>query len=158
MITQADILQNEVRALSWKPPFSELMLHGKQETRTWATNFRGLVLICSSAQPYADRELIAICGDEQYARILQLLGPKWYNVAKRGNAIAVGRLTECLPMNDQAPADTVEAMEAATFVKNKPGLYIHFYEDVTPIQTFPWRGSLGWKTLTPEEKQKIKLL
>lgn len=153
MITQTDILQNEVRALNLKQPFAELMKHGKAETRTWATKYRGLVLICASANPYSDRELIEICGPEQYARILQLLGPKWFNVVKRGSAIAVGRIVSC-----QISRGTDKEIEDLTFVNYNPTLFIHGYEDVTPIDPFPWRGSLGWKTLTPAEKNKIKFI
>lgn len=133
---------------------AELMKHGKTETRTWATDWRGLVLICSSAIPYSDRELIALCGPEQYARILQLLGPKWFNVVKRGSAIAVGRLINCLPWHEPSPLDL------STFISEDSlrGRFLHIYEDITPIVPFPWRGQLGWKTLTTEEKSRIKIL
>jgi hypothetical protein len=148
MISKEEILTSEIRALSWKQPFAELMKHGKQETRTWATEFRGLVLICASVQPYGDRELVEICGPEQHARILQILGPKWFNQVKRGSAIAVGRINGCVEM--------WRSDEGVTFVKYKPGLYVHRYEDITPIQPFPWRGQLGWKTLTQEERERIE--
>lgn len=161
-ITQQAITGNEIRALSWKQPMAELMKHGKKETRTWSTDYRGLVLICSSVVPYSDRELIALCGPEQYARILQVLGPKWFNAVKRGSAIAVGRLRSCWSMYLQPTRkdyeEQVKATEDQTFVKYNPDLWMHVYSDVTPIEPFPWRGQLGWKTLTPEDKAKIKIL
>lgn len=161
-ITQQMVTALEIRALSWKQPMAELMKHGKTETRTWATDYRGLVLICSSFAPYSDRELIALCGHEQYARILQLLGPKWFNAVKRGSAIAVGRLASCYSLYLQPQRKDYEEQKAAaeqqTFVKYNPALYSHNYTDVTAIETFPWRGQLGWKKLTPEEKAKIKIL
>jgi hypothetical protein len=161
-ISQQAITDSEIRGLSWKQPMAELMKHGKVETRSWATNYRGLVLICSSAIPFSDRELIALCGNEQYARILQLLGPKWFNSVKRGSAIAVGRLSSCYSLFLQPDRKDFEeqkkAAEDQTFIKYNPELFTHHYTDVTPIQPFPWRGQLGWKTLTPEEKAKIKIL
>lgn len=129
--------------------------HEKQETRTWPTDYRGLVLICASAQPYGDRELVKICGPEQYARILQTLGPKWFNQVKRGNAIAVGRLIKCVPGSVE-PAPSV--FSHFTYVLPSPDLYVHLFEDVTPIKPFPWRGQLGYVPLTQEQKELIKPL
>lgn len=151
-ITQQMITDNEVRALSWKQPMAELMKYGKVETRTWATPYRGIVLICSSVVPYGDRELIDLCGPEQLARIIQVLGKKWTHSVKRGSAIAVGRLADCCAWQPSS------LLSHSTYVKHRPGLLFHIYEDVTPIETFPWRGQQGWKTLTPEEKAKIKIL
>lgn len=136
---------------------AELMKHGKVETRTWSTDWRGLVLICSSVVPFSDRELMEICGPKQFARISQVLGKKWFNSVKRGNAIAVGRLINCKSMFAHQETNQTKA-EALTFVKYNPSLWLHIYEDVTAIEPFPWRGQLGWKTLTPEEKAKIKIL
>lgn len=155
-ITKQMIIDNEIRGLSWKQPFAELMKHGKVETRTWETEWRGLVLICASVNPYSDRELVAMSGREQYTRILQLLGPKWFNQVKRGSAIAVGRLVACRSMSTTESAE--REMEAKTFVKYNPLLHLHIYEDVTPIEPFPWRGQLGWQKVSDEDKAKIKPL
>jgi len=39
-----------MRALSIKPPWIELIVEGRKtiETRTWRTNYRGKILLCSS--------------------------------------------------------------------------------------------------------------
>lgn len=156
-ITQEEIHNSGIKGLSLKPPFSELMLppYNKQETRTWETRYRGLVLICASVLPYADRELVELCGQEQYSRILQLLGVKWYNVVKRGNAIAVGRLVDCLPGSVE-PVPSVA--EYWTYVKYNPKLWVHKFTDVTPIKTFPIRGQLNYFDITGEQKERIKIL
>lgn len=156
MITQEEIFKNPVRALSFKHPYAELMKHGKQETRTWATSYTGLVLICSSVNPYGDRELIEIAGPEQYARILKLLGVKWYNNVKRGSAIGVARIVGSYGAGLWSKQP--EKFELHTFVKFNPDLHVHEYRDFTPIDPFPWRGSLGFRTLGAEDKQKIKIL
>lgn len=53
MITQDDLIKSPLRALSWKEPYATLMLHGKVETRTWPTDYRGLVLNCVALKDYA---------------------------------------------------------------------------------------------------------
>jgi hypothetical protein len=113
--------------------------------------------------PYGDRELIDLCGPEQLARIVQTLGKKWTHSVKRGSAIAVGRLASCYSLYCLQPdrkdfEEQKKAVEDETFIKYNPELFEHNYTDITPIETFPWRGQLGWKTLTPEEKAKIKIL
>jgi hypothetical protein len=45
-------IDQKLMALSWKQPYAELMLHGKIETRTWQTKYRGWVMVCASKQPY----------------------------------------------------------------------------------------------------------
>jgi hypothetical protein len=47
-----EFLNQEIRALTWKEPYASLMLHGKIETRTWYTKYRGLVLICAGLKHY----------------------------------------------------------------------------------------------------------
>jgi hypothetical protein len=160
MLTQKEIINSELRALNLKHPYAQLMLppFNKQETRTWKTDYRGLVLICASVNPYGDRELIQIAGPEQYARIIQLLGPKWFNSVKRGSAIAIGRLVDCVPMVSHAQMVGEKQIENETFVKFDRTLYVHEYADVTPIKTFPWRGGLGWQKVTDEQKKRIEPL
>jgi hypothetical protein len=112
--------------------------------------------------PYGDRELIELCGPEQLARIVQTLGKKWTHSVKRGSAIAVGRLASCyagyLDPERRDFLEQVKAWEDQSFIEYNRNLFLHNYTDITPIETFPWRGQLGWKTLTPEEKAKIKIL
>jgi hypothetical protein len=158
MITVEEILSSEVRALSWKQPYASAMLCGKIETRSWSTNYRGLVLICVSKEPFAPREITEISGSIQEKRmLLNLLSKglwKYYN----GFAIAIARLVDCRPMTKED--------EAATFVQYKEPwtetavrgkhkqykmvehrLWCHVYEDVTPITPFTFKGAQGWKKL-----------
>jgi hypothetical protein len=70
-----------VKALSLKQPWANLIASGQKsiETRRWATNFRGEILIVSSKQP---------------------------RIEPAGCAVAVARLVECRPMTraDERPA------------------------------------------------------
>lgn len=139
---------NEVMALSWKQPFAELMLHGKIETRTWFTNYRGLVLICASKQPYHQEVYGSISGPEQYKRIWNTLGNP--DECITGNAIAVGRLINCYPMRKED--------EDKCFVEYYPGRYCHVYDDVKAIKPFPWKGSQGWRKVSQEIIDQIEYL
>lgn len=138
-----------MKALSWKEPFASLMLHGKIETRTWNTNYRGLVLICASQKSYSEMDLLGISGERLTQTILTTLNSKCQK-ENPGYAIAVGRLVNCRLMN---PEDETKA-----FVKCWNDLYCHFYEDVKPIVPIPWKGCQGWKNVPQEFIDQIKYL
>lgn len=138
--------EEEIRALSWKEPFGSLMLLGKIETRVWPTKYRGKVLICCSKKEYNLDVVRQICGQKQYTRILHTK-IDYYSI---GNAIAIGDLVDCRRMK---PDD-----EDKCFVQYHPDLWCHIYENVKKIQPFPWKGSQGWRTLSPEIKSKIIIL
>lgn len=160
MITLEQIQQNEVRALTWRQPYGSLMLHGKQETRTWDTKYRGLVLICAGLNSYPAYELEQLAGLHQYNRILDLTYefPK-ENFYITGQAIAIGELTDTLLMDNMIRVVAGRQwLEDLTFVEWKPTLFMHYYKHVTPIEPFPWKGSQGWRTLTEEQKILIKPL
>lgn len=146
-----DLFNNEeIRALSWKEPFALLMLHGKIETRTWATSYRGLVLICASKSEYTLKTIDLMCGEQLAGKIVGKIGQFWARrLTSHGKAIAIGRLIDCRKMR---PED-----EDKCFVKYRPNLYCHIYEYVRPIDPFHWKGSQGWKRLKEDEKSKIIL-
>ena len=141
----------ELKALSWKQPFAELMLHGKIETRTWNTHYRGLVLICSSKKGYNFNQVHNISGDKQFPIITNVLGRNndhWLNNYRSGIAIAVGRLVNSRPMTKKD--------EDSCFVEYNPGLWCHAYEDVREIEPLAWKGSQGWKNVPEEFIKQIK--
>lgn len=155
-----------IRALSWKQPFASLMLHGKAETRTWDTKYRGWVLICASKVCYSVNAIADIAGPQQYKRIEEVLVKEYFTLPL-GQAIAIGRLKGTGLManivrprpDSEEPHDfLVMATEKATFVQYNPALWIHSYEDVQPIVPFEWKGSQGWKTLDQATIDKIILL
>jgi len=126
------------------------MLHGKIETRTWYTKYRGLVLICASLKPYSNSELLDISGKEQTDRIFTTLGIEGANEAP-GHAIAVGDLVDCRGMRE----DDQDKCFVSFFAS---GLYCHVYQNVKPIKPFPWKGTQGWKILDQETIDKIEYL
>lgn len=148
-------MEDEFRALSWKQPFAELMFHEKIETRTWSTNYRGWVLICSSKEPYNTETIKSICGIDQYSRIPAM---ELMRLRQLGKAIGIGKLVDCRKMGVKD--------EDRCFVKCKDpdkygwsqSLFCHVYEEVQRIQPFDWIGARGWRKLLPEEKQAIRLV
>lgn len=124
------------------------MLHGKIETRTWGTKYRGWVLICASKQAYLESSLIGISGEAGCQRLLDFLNKKGIKEPK-GQAIAIGRLVDCRPM-------TI-GDEDACFVKYRHDLYCHIYKDIQAIEQFEWIGSQGWREVPTEIKNSIKL-
>lgn len=131
----------EIKALFWKQPYANLMLHGKIETRTWNTNYRGLVLICSSKQPYPDKLVNLISNKFNINDILKK------EEIKNGYAIAVGDLIDCRLMK---PED-----EEKCFVSYNPKLYCHIYENVKKIEPFEIKGQIGWMNLDNSIINKI---
>jgi len=131
-----------IKALFWKQPYANLMLHGKIETRTWNTNYRGLVLICASKVPYSNK-LVNLISYNNYVQNT-LKGEE----IKLGSAIAVGNLVNCRPM---LPED-----ELKSFVRYNPNLYCHIYENVRAIEPFEIKGQIGWMNLDDDTINKIK--
>lgn len=142
-----------IRALWWKQPYASMMLIGKIETRTWETNVRGKVLICSSKLPYWPQEAAQISGGLHFSAISKLRKSNYKlfdTLQLNGYAIAIGDLVDCRPM-------TIED-EEKTYVKYREGLWCHIYENVLPIKPFEIKGSQGWRILTDEQKKQIILI
>ena len=144
----------KLMALSWKQPYADLMLHGKIETRTWSTNYRGWVLICASKKKYTSEQVYAISGKDQVIRSIKLLfqGNRTIDSLPTGVAIAIGYLSDCRPM--------LRTDEGRCFVQFDPNFqrYCHVYTNVQAIKPFAWKGTQGWKEVPQKIKEQIKLL
>ena len=150
MTEENEFLSLEVRSLSVKQPYASLILPPvlKVETRSWATNYRGWVLICVSLQKYLQWQMIDISGREQLERMDVILDGKQADLDRmQGLAIGVGRLVDCQPMR---PED-----ENSCFVRYQPGLYCHIMRDVSPITPFGFPGNTGYRLLDEYWKRKI---
>lgn len=131
-----------MKALFWKQPYANLMLHDKIETRTWNTNYRGEVLICSSKIPYSNKLVQIISNKFNINEILK------NEEIKNGYAIAVGELIDCRLM---LPED-----EDKCFVDYNPNLYCHIYKNVRAIEPFEIKGQMGWMNINEKIIYKIK--
>lgn len=156
-ITEEEIRLKEVRGLSIKQPFAELVKRGlKHETRIFNFPWQGLVLICSSKEPFNQEQVLELAGQDNYYRIEQTLTTNWRNEVKRAKAIAIGRITGSFSAKLWETEQT--RFEAKTWVKWRPELFVHTFSDVREIKPFQVRGRLGYFTLTPEEKKLIHLV
>ena len=135
-------MTQEIKGLFWKQPYANLMLHNKIETRTWITNYRGLVLICASKKPYSNK-LINLISDIKI--IDETLKDE---KIKLGCAIAIGNLIDCRPMNQED--------EDKCFVRYNPNLFCHVYENVREIEPFEIKGKMGWLKLDSDILNQIK--
>ncbi len=145
----SELINEPIRAIWLKQPYASLMHHGKIETRTWATGYRGLVLLCASKAHYTQDEVESISGPVQTKRLFEELKDD-ATLNNGGFALSVGRLVDCRPMK--------KADENQAFVAYYPELYCHIYEDVTPIKPFEIKGCQGWKKLESGIWDKIEFL
>ena len=145
------ITPENIRALTWKQPFANLMLQGKIETRLWATNYRGLVLIHAGATPYFQPALKDLCGP-QYDRIKHIdnTGAETDELMPLGKAIGIGTLTDCRRM--------LKTDQDKCFVRWHSELFCHVYTDVRAIVPFELKGHQKWFNLDQETINKIVLL
>lgn len=156
--------KHEVRALSWKQPYAQLMLHGKIETRTWDTKYRGLVLICASKGEYSGNQIYDISGRGLSHKVYSAVYPNERYRRPLGKAIAIGRLVDSRPMTKEDEVACYVQYNEPWQTRAKNGTlktvqrWCHVYEDVVPIEQFNWNGVQGWKILDDKIKSKIKFL
>lgn len=162
----SDLFGNkEMRYLGWKQPYAELMFYGKQETRTWPTTYRSLVLITASQQSYTDGQVLSISGEKQFRRIRQTTNMNQNaNNRLRGYAIGVGRLVDCQPMRKEDEDICFVEYREPWEVTRKNGwkkiqrLWRHIYADVIKIEPIKIKGAQGWRKLSPEFIKTIKII
>jgi hypothetical protein len=142
----------KLKALSVKQPFAYLIATGQKtiETRTWKTNYRGDVLICSGKTPhtgtllYFERNTIISTSAMRYA-----YQHKTHELMQMGKALCIARLVGCRKMNDNV-SDRV-----AAWCEYQPDTYAWVFEDVRPVDPFPIKGQLGLWDVT--ERQQVIL-
>ncbi len=104
-----------MKALSVKQPWASMIAQGTKtiETRTWATDYRGDLLIVSSKKP----EIAGL---------------------PAGKALCVLELVDCRPMTeDDVPAARCEMYEYGI------GAFAWVLSNLRPVEPFAVRGQLG---------------
>lgn len=142
----------EVKALSWKQPFAELMLQGKDlETRSWNTDVRGWILICATLKPYEKWLFEKVCG-KQLERANKVL---LHNANKEinGMAIGIGYLNRVMPLKKY------DHPEDRSFVdkEHHPYLYGLEFIHLHRIKPFLFKGGQKWKNLTTDQIKQIEI-
>lgn len=120
----------KIKALSIKQPWAWAIAYGHKtiETRTWAANYRGEILICSSLKP--DKVMMK--------DLRRLSGGKWPVIESQleyGKAIAIATLADCRPMELRD--------EDAAMCTCYPRAFSWFLENVREIKPFPVIGRQG---------------
>lgn len=114
-----------MKALSVKQPWANLIAGGHKtiETRTWATKYRGELLICASKTV-----------DTFMAEILSFTAPV-IGISPIGQALCIVDLVDCRPI--------VKADSPAAWCPAELGSFAWVLENVRPIKPFPVKGQLG---------------
>src|SRR3990172_886587 len=150
-----------MKALPLTQPWATLMALGKKhyETRSWSTNYRGLVAITASCGfPRACRELCDIFPFNQYVPDPDIL--------PRGKIVAVGELfhvhsTEVIAKDLRGQAVFFKSggyLEELQFGDYSPGRFAWKFINIQPLKTpVDVCGNLGLWNLD-EETEKMVLL
>lgn len=136
----------EIRGVSLRQPYACLILAGKLETRTWATEYRGLVLVCSSKKPYYIENVKEISGFEQVDRIYKTAASTGL-VGFFAKTLCIAELIDCRPMRKED--------EERAFVKFNPELFIHEYANIQRVVPVPIKGALQYFTLQDSDIDQI---
>jgi phage N-6-adenine-methyltransferase len=126
----------KLKAISLWQPWASLIPLGLKhyETRSWKTNYRGKLLICSTAaNSKQHKEYLKICNE------LQL--PPWSDFPY-GKAIAICDLTDCIPMT----AEFIEQQSQTEILCGdwQVGRYAWKLENIQPIaEPFAVKGKQG---------------
>lgn len=158
-----------ILALNWKQPYLDLMFHGKIETRTWPTKYRGFVLMCASKKAYDDASVLSISGSYNYGEVNRLVQKN-----RLAQAIAIGRLIDCRLMRPEDEEKTFvkyrdpwtelvqknvtyydgltdpKGITIKTGVLVKRALWCHVYENVRPINPVDFSAGQGWSFVPPD--------
>lgn len=129
-----------MKALSIKQPWAEMILQGLKtiEVRCWKTEFRGDLLICSSAKP--DESLVKMLSNVVHPR-----RGTWCDDADPGDCdfegfYRFGKALFIAELHDvQVMTPEHEEMACCTY---SPGYYSWILRNIRPIQPFPVKGQL----------------
>ncbi len=137
-----------VKAISLHQPWASLMAMGVKhyETRSWSTNYRGKLVICSAKKNTKQQRL----NYEKLASILEIdLTQTPWDSLPLGKAIAVVNLTDCIKM-------TPEFIEAQSESEQlcghwEPGRFAWKLDNIQPLSSpIPIKGQQGlWDVHLP---------
>lgn len=133
----------KIKALSLWQPWASLIAVGakKHETRSWATNYRGPLLICAGSRPFRLKMFT-----HSFLRLLEeCLGTQLGKIPY-GKALAVADLSNCRLMPAWTDLERIlpdMAPYEGLFGDYSPGRYAWKLENVQAIEPFPVKGRQG---------------
>lgn len=118
-----------MKALTISEPYASLIREGckRIETRSWATRYRGEILIHAGARIPKEYRNHALMDMVQETR--------------QGKIIAKARLVDCIKMTPEFIAGISDVEKKCGFYS--PGRVAWILEDVEPIEDIRAKGSLG---------------
>jgi len=128
-----------MKALSVKQPWVWAIANGFKpiETRTWATRYRGELLLVASKTP--DQTMLDYL-TKQFGDVL-------LKELEYSKAIVVVRLVDCRPMT--------KADESAAMCNIYKGAYSWVLKDIQKIEPFPVKGQLGLYEVDYEREKAV---
>lgn len=133
-----------MKAISLLQPYASLIAVGakKYETRSWKTNYRGLMAIhASKGWNPIQRSLLA---KEVFQKSLSSLAKNQEIITKEhlpfGSIIAYCELIDCIPTTELNPNQIANERYFGDFT---PGRYAWLLADIRQIESIPAKGKLG---------------
>lgn len=147
---------NEIRGLSLTEPWAWAVRNKwkQYETRSWRTDYRGLVAIHAARRLPTGAALLDVLDLRKW--LWQEEGLQMAEVEKlpRGCVVALARLTDCQRTQDVLP--TISARERA-LGDYTPGRWAWRLEDIRPLGLLiECKGALGLWHLTPQLAQRVR--
>jgi len=144
-----------MKALSVKQPWAGMIAAGLKtiETRTWATGYRGPILLVASKKPvypgqvgqcshclqFSDRVEFDVIGADTRNVFCNICGKEtgvtFFDASLSGRAQCIAELAECHVMS--------KLDEAAACCRIYPGAYSWVLENIRPLKPFEVKGQLG---------------
>ena len=132
-----------MKALSVKNPFAGLIASGNKiyEVRSWKTNYRGDILICSTQKP--ENELWKYYIDFGFGYDTNKVAFESEKVPD-GCAVAVAKLVDIIEFDTEEMSRFafVQRKALVEYFGDKP-YYLWELKDVVKIDPFPVKGKLG---------------
>lgn len=137
----------------WQPWATLMEMGGKRiETRSWATLYRGPVLIHAAKR--WNRELRGLCGVGDFVEVLGRISGEVPDLMRLdpvtrtsrrmplGEIIAVGQLVDCQPVETMHRPE--EGTRERAFGDYRPGRFAWMFGRVCGLSSpIPWRGMQG---------------
>lgn len=147
----------EIRLLTLWQPWASLVAVGvkKMETRSWGTDYRGLVAIHAASRPFRDAELRAIrqeikgADSDKLARFAAMFGKR----LPCGAIVAVVKVADCSVMAQNRFGPYCWLRDGIKYAPDvleqavgnwEAGRYAWDLQDVRPIVPLPVRGRQGF--------------
>lgn len=143
-----------LRAISLTQPWATLVAYGAKrwETRSWSTNYRGLIAIhAAKGFPNDCREL---CLEQPFRDALKIrCGIVTLGDIPRGSILCVAALTDCVRITDaNAPGEP-----EYSFGNYAPGRFMWHFENATRLKApVACKGALGVWMVPPDITAQIE--